>query len=200
MAKDKKKVMARNKRGIIPSRAKAGVLTDKQKRFCEEYIIDLNAKQAAIRSEYGNTPKHSGSAGVRLLNNPQVQDYIAILAKKKSKKLELTADRVLKEIMKLAFSNMEDYSLVGKDGNPHLDLSNISRDQFAAVTELTSETYVEKGSKKTVKKAKIKLSDKTKNLELLGRHLKLFTDKVEHGGELVGFLQEAIMKAKKCKR
>ncbi len=196
--KPKKKVL---KKKVTPMRAKVDSkeLTDKEKRFCEEYVIDLNGKQAAIRSEYGNNPHTSSSAAIRLLKKQTVQDYIAVLAKKKSSKLELTADRVLKEIMKLAFSNMEDYSGIGIDGEPFLDMSNISRDQFAAVTELTSETYIDKGTKKKVKKSKIKLSDKTKNLELLGRHLKLFTDKVEHGGELIGFLQEAIQKAKKCK-
>jgi phage terminase small subunit len=69
-------------------------LTEKQERFCREYIIDLNAKQAAIRSEY--SVKTAESQGSYLLSNPKVQDYVSVLLKSKDDKLIATSDEVLK--------------------------------------------------------------------------------------------------------
>lgn len=76
-------------------------LTPKQKRFCEEYLIDLNATQAAIRAGY--SPKTAEQTASRLLRNVKVQEYIAKRQKELSRSTEITQERVIKELALIAF-------------------------------------------------------------------------------------------------
>ncbi len=158
-----------------------GKLTAKQSTFVDEYLVDLNATQAAIRAGYSE--KTSYSIGQENLNKPEIQEAIQKAMDERSKRTEITADNVLKEIAKLGFANMDDYMTVTSDGLAYVDLTNLDRNQAAAITELTVERRKEYNSKEddadTIEKVRFKLADKGINLERLGRHLKLFTDKVE---------------------
>lgn len=161
-------------------------LTNKQQAFVNEYIIDLNATQAAIRAGYSeHTAKDIGCEN---LAKPNIKNAIQAKLDARTVRTQVTADRVLKELAKLAFSNTEDYITVNEDGLASVDLSKLTRDQAAAITEITVETRKEYGSKEadaaTIEKVRFKLADKGINLERLGKHLKLFTDKVEHTGSL----------------
>ena len=115
-------------------------LTEKQKRFVEEYLVDLNATQAAIRAGY--SPKTAYSMGQRLLKNVEVQKAIQEAIQERQKRTEITQDMVVDELRAVAFAKAGDY------------------------TDST-----------------LKYSNKLKALELLGKHLGMFTDKVEHSGE-----------------
>lgn len=158
------------------------MLTDKQKRFVVEYLVDSNAAQAAIRA--GFSKKTAKVKGAQLLKHPEIAAAIRKRQQKIDQKLEITAERVLQEIAKLAFSNIQDFTKVDDNGKPVLDFSNVTRDQYAAVQEIREDATggAGDGERKVVLRTTVKLSDKTKNLELLGRHLKLFTDKVEVTG------------------
>lgn len=79
-------------------------MTDKQKRFCEEYLIDLNATKAAIRAGYAE--KAAYSQGQRLLKNVEVAELITKLKANQSERTGITADRVLTELSKLGFADM----------------------------------------------------------------------------------------------
>ena len=81
-------------------------MTGKQQRFCEEYIVDLNATQAAIRAGYA--AKAAYSQGQRLLKNVEVENYIDQLKAEQSKRTGITADRVLDELAKLGFADMSE--------------------------------------------------------------------------------------------
>jgi phage terminase small subunit len=159
-----------------------GKLSDKQKMFVKEYLIDLNATQAAIRSGYSK--KTANKIGSQNLAKLDIQEAIQKAMDDRAGRTEITADRVLQEIAKLGFANMMDYMTVQENGLAVVDLSLLTRDQAAAITELTVETRKEfKGENEndsaTIEKVKFKLADKGQNLERLGRHLKLFTDKTE---------------------
>jgi len=150
-------------------------LNRKQKAFCDEYLIDLNAKQAAIRAGY--SPKTSEWIGPNLLKKSHVSAHIAEMMQQRSTRTQITADNVLRELAKLGFSNMEDFMVVGSDGFPRIDLSSLDRDKSAAISELTVDTYNEavgEGEFREVKKVKMKVADKKSALELLGRHLGIF--------------------------
>lgn len=157
-------------------------LNDKQKRFAEEYSVDLNATQAAIRAGYSERTAYS--QGQRLLKNVEVQAAIWKANEVRSERTGITADRVLEELAKLGFSNMLDYLRTSDEGDPFVDLSQMSREQAAAIQEVTVEDFLEgRGDNaREVRRVKFKLADKKSPLELLGKHLKLFTDKVEHTG------------------
>ncbi len=156
------------------------MLSPKHRRFVAEYLIDLNGAQAAIRAGYSeNSARQQAS---ELLTNPDIRAAIEKRNQVRLDKLEITAERVLQEIGLLAFANMSDYIEI-HDGEAHVDLSALTREQAAAIAEITVDESAGGGGdgvRERIKRTRFKLADKGLNLERLGRHLKLFTDKVEH--------------------
>lgn len=156
-------------------------LTDKQQRFVEEYIIDLNATQAAIRAGYSeDSAKQIGSEN---LSKPDIQDAIEKLRDKISKKCEVTVERVLKEYAKLAFLDIR--KAFDENGNLK-PISELDNDTAAAVSGLEFEDVydgVGRDREKVGILRKVKLSDKKGALDSLGRHLGMFKDKVELTGK-----------------
>lgn len=169
-------------------------LTAKQKTFVEEYLVDLNATQAAIRAGY--SAKTANEQGSRLLANVKVREAVQEAMDKRSVRTEITADNVLHEIAKLAFSNMMDYITVLPDGMATIDLSMLTRDQAAAIQEMTVDVLKQHGDDEGhVQRVRFKLADKKGNLELLARNLKLLTDKVEvDAGSLIDLVKAAAEK------
>lgn len=164
--------------------AKTGQLTHKQQRFVEEYLIDLNATQAATRAGY--SAKTAEQQGHRLLRNARVQAEIAVGQEKLSERAGITQERVLAELGLIGFSNMSDYMRTGPDGDPYLDFSQLTREQAAALVEVTVEDFKDGRGEdaRDVRRVKFKLADKRAALVDIGRHLGMFKDRVEHSGEL----------------
>lgn len=152
----------------------------REEKFARHYLSTLNATKAAELSGY--KPTHANVAGARLIVKDSVQALITKLRDKRMEELDVNAYRVLKELSHLAFSNMQDYIRI-EDGEAYVDLSNLSREQAAAIQEITSEVYVdgyvgtgEDRQPINVKRTKFKLSDKRGSLELLGKYLALFQE------------------------
>ena len=97
----------------------------------------------------------------------------------------------------MGFSNFLDYVNITEEGDAFVDLSSLTQEQAAAIQEVTVNEYVEGKGKhaRKVKRTKLKLVDKIRSLDLLGRHLKLFTEKVEVSG--TAGLAEALAAARK---
>ena len=157
-------------------------LTAKQARFVEEYLIDLNATRAATRAGYSE--KTAYSQGDRLLKNVEVSAAVEKAKAARSKRTEITQDRVLNELALLGFSNMQDYMRSGPDGDPYLDFSGLTREQAAALTEVTVEDFKDgRGDDaRAVKRVKFRLADKRAALVDIGKHLGMFKERVEHSG------------------
>jgi phage terminase small subunit len=157
-------------------------LTSKQTRFVAEYLTDLNATQAAIRAGY--SAKTAQEQGSRLLSNVMVAAAIEVAQEARAQRTEITADRVLTELAKLGFANMADYMRASPGGDPYLDFSELTRDQAAALQEITVEDFKDgRGDEaRDVRRVKFKLADKQAALVALGRHLGIFVDKHEHTG------------------
>lgn len=171
----------------------AGDLTPKQERFVQEYLKDLNATQAAIRAGY--SAKTAAVIGSENLTKPNIAEAIAAQQKALAEANGVTVDKIVKELAKLGFANMADYMKATAGGDPYLDFSSLTRDQAAALVEVTVEDYTEgRGDDaRDVKRVKFKLADKRASLVDLGRHLGMFKDKVEHSGDLtVSGLLEAV--------
>lgn len=151
--------------------------------FAREYVVDLNATRSAIAAGYSE--KSAESKGSQLLRNVKVRKLVDSYLSKRASKLEIKAEKVLEELARLAFCNMQDYIRI-QNGEFYVDFSTLTRDQAAAIQEVTVEEYSEgRGEeKRDIKRTKFKLNDKRGALELLGKNLKLFTDKVEVGGKL----------------
>lgn len=162
------------------------LLTAKQTAFATEYLLDHNATQAAIRAGY--SAKTAEVQGPRLLGNVRVALAIQAGQAVRSERTRISADAVLNELSKIGYANMLDYICVNSEGTAGIDLSNLTREQAAAITELTSEdTYDAKGN--LTRRNKIKLADKRAALVDIGRHLGLFKDRVEITGKDGGAVQ-----------
>jgi len=160
----------------------ASNLTSRQHVFIAEYLTDFNATRSAKAAGYSE--RTADVQGSRLLANVKIAAEIAKKTGKRLTNLEITADRVLAEIAKLAF--YDPGQLLESDGSMKQlrDIDDVTRMAVAGleVTELFEGNGDQKHAYGLCKK--IKLADKGANLERLGRHLKLFTDKTELSGEL----------------
>ncbi len=163
--------------------------------FAREYVKDLNGTRAAIAAGYAK--KSARISASRLLTNANISALIASLAKKHADKLDLSTEKVLSELSGVGFSNMLDYVKITEEGGAYVDLSNLTREQSSAIQEVTVDEYMEGKGKhaRKVKRTKLKLVDKIRSLDLLGRHLKLFTERIEVGG--IEGLAEAMAAARK---
>ena len=151
-------------------------MTAKQKRFIEEYLIDLNATQAAIRAGY--SPETAGSIGNENLKKPEIRARIDKAMAERSKRTGINQDRVLQELAKIAFVNPADViEFDSATVNP-----NAAEDDLACIQSVKVKTML--GEKGDMTEREVKLYDKKAALELLGKHLGMFKDKVEISGTL----------------
>jgi len=144
------------------------MLTPKQAIFIAEFLIDRNATRAAIAAGYSK--KTAEAAGSRLLRNVKVSAVLAKRTARLEEKLEITAERVLRELAKLAFYDVGE--IFDAQGNP-LPVHRMDEMTRAAIAGLETETQQRKDGPVTVA-TKFKLADKGQNLERLGKYLKLF--------------------------
>jgi phage terminase small subunit len=150
-------------------------LTLRQELFVKNYLANGFApRAAAIAAGYSIKTAHVQAA--QLLDNPKVKVLIDTQKEALFNKCDVTAERVVKELALLGFSNMQDYIQVQKDGSAYLDLTELTREQAAAITQLDTETYTDGHGEdaREVKRTRIKLADKKAPLELLGDYLGIF--------------------------
>lgn len=160
-------------------------MTDAQKRFCDEYLVDLNATRA-YKVAYPKCKKDetANAASSRMLRNVKVQEYISEKQKDIERRTEVTQDMVIKELAKIAFLNIR--KLYTENGQLK-NIADIDSDTAGAISSLeTLEEYEGYGDdrEKIGDTQKVKLLDKTKALELLGRHLGMFKEKVTIDGNV----------------
>ncbi|EOG3907612.1 terminase small subunit [Salmonella enterica] len=167
-------------------------LTDKQEMFCREYLVDLNATQAAIRAGYSDKTAQEQSS--RLLSNVMVQNRISVLKSERNEKVGVDAAYVLRRLTEIDQMDVLDVLLANGELKPVKDWPKVWRTTLSGmdVTEMAGDSA---GLLK-----KIKWPDKVKNLELLGKHIDVqaFKEKVEHSGEisLIDRIQEARKRAR----
>ena len=150
-------------------------LNDKQRRFIDEYLLDLNATQAAIRAGYSE--RTANEQGSRLLAKVNIQNEVKKRMGDREKRTEITQDMVLEELAKLAFLDIR--RAFNPDGGL-MAVHELDDDTAAAVAGLeVIEMNGENG--KTCRLKKVKLSDKRAALELIARHLGMFNDKLNLG-------------------
>lgn len=153
----------------MPPRVRT-TLSNRERIFVREYMVDLNAKQAGIRTGYAS------SNICRVMKRPPVKAAVAAAMAERERDLQIDARAVLREITRLCFSNMLDYVRVNADGSAELDLSEVTRDRAAAITEITVSEGAETAGRvrRGGRRMKLKLADKPRSLHMLGQHLGLF--------------------------
>lgn len=156
-------------------------LAARHARFVEEYLVDLNATQAAIRAGY--SARTARQMGEENLSKPDIQAAIAKRMHDREKRTEITQDRVIAELAKIAFGNKRSVMEWGPSGVKLKDSKLLTDDDAAQVAEV-SESVTNAGGT-----LKLKTHDKVKALELIGRHLGMFKDRVELTGKDGGPIQ-----------
>lgn len=152
-------------------------LNAKQKRFVDEYLIDLNATQAAIRAGYKKT-EYTDTNANKLLENTRIREAIDKAMAERSKRTGINQDRVIQELARIAFVNPQNV-INAEDGSVKEDATE---DDLACIQAVKVKTM--SGDKGYSEEREVRLNDKMKALELLGKHLGMFTDKVELDADL----------------
>ena len=134
--------------------------TAKQQKFVDEYLIDNNASRAALAAGYSK--KTAYRTGSENLQKPQIKAEIDNALAKQSERTQISADRVLKELARVGFANMQDF--IARDGRT-TDIHSLNKHDSAAIKDY--EEGIDGGTK-------IRLHDKMKALDSLAKHFKLF--------------------------
>lgn len=164
-------------------------LTPKQQRFVEEYLVDLNATQAAIRAGY--SARTARQIGDENLSKPDVAAAVAAAQAERSARTEITADRVLKELAKIGFSDIRKIFTPGGNLLSPSDMDEETAASVSAVEVVTRRVPSEDGEGFDVEYIhKVKAWDKLGALTQIGRHLGMFTDKVYHSGGVTLVMQD----------
>lgn len=149
---------------------------NKQDLFIKEYLKDLNATQAYIRAGYKFKNENVAAASAaKILRNPKIQEKIQKAMAEREKRTEITQDRVLKEMANLAFTDRT--GIVNLNNNRLIikNFDELTPEQKACIS----------GVKETKHGIEVTFYNKEKALEMLGRHLGMFTEKLEVKGELI---------------
>lgn len=150
-------------------------ITEKQKLFADEYLIDLNATRA-YRVAYKSIKTDEAAAvnASRLLRNANVASYIQQQMDARQIRTEITQDRVIEELAAIAFAKVTDYANIRHGQLVLKDTQDLTDTQIKALAGIKDGKFG----------VEVKLNDKEKALELLGRHLGMFKDRVELSGTI----------------
>lgn len=146
-------------------------LTQKQKLFCDYYLVSLNATDAAIKAGYSR--KTAQQVGSENLSKLVIKEYIGNKQVKLAEKIEVTQQMVLEELHKIGFSNIQDLM---EEGFSFKDIVELEKNKAAAIESVKVRTTTKTfdGATETIKEVTLKKFDKVKALEQLGRHLGFF--------------------------
>jgi phage terminase small subunit len=167
---------------------KKKILNPKQKKFVKEYLLDLNATQAAIRAGYSR--RTAGEIGHEHLKKPEIKRAIQKAMDKRAKRLEISQDRILEELAILAYSDLKHYLDIDPDTGAirAKGFENMPENASRALKAIKEDRVIKEdadGHKVTIfDKVRFELHDKIKPLELLGKHLGMFKDEVQVSGGL----------------
>lgn len=146
-------------------------LNEKQKRFCDVYIINFNATKAAVEAGYSEATAYS--IGHELLKKPEIREYIQTLLDLRAERTRVTQEKVVRELARIAFADPRDYLDFGFNGVELKESGFLTVDQAAAISEIK-----EKRTAQGVA-VEIKFHNKNNALEQLAKHLGSFIERSE---------------------
>lgn len=150
------------------------MLKARQRRFVDEYLVDLNATEAAKRAGYSE--KTAWVIGAENLRKPKIAAAIQKAMDERAERTKITQDKVLSELALLGFSDMRDFAKWGADGIDLLSSDDLTPEQSRCVAEIGETTTQHGGS------LRFKLHSKPAALELIARHLGMLVDRIQHSG------------------
>ena len=154
-------------------------LTRKQQIFCKEYVIDFNGARAARVAGYSEGTARATAC--ENLTKPYITDYISELTAIRNERLRVDADKVVQELAKIAFTNMDDFGVWDSEGNFLLKSSeDMSEEAKASLNNVNFTTSTKEGI--TDSSLKVTRYDKLKALEMLARHTGAFNEDQSNKG------------------
>lgn len=170
-------------------------LNDKQRTFCREYIVDLNATQAAIRAGYSK--KAAAPTASRLLMNDKIQTEIKKLMDKRNERTDITADRVIHQLARIAFMDIKDFVEWGlEERNEIVDEDEDGRPIIEPIhrefVRLKDREQIDGTLIQTIKMGKhgmiVEFPDRMKALEALAKHTGVYDDRPNVNVDMTGFV------------
>lgn len=156
----------------VDNEIKLPKLSDKRRRFAEEYLIDFNATQAAIRAGY--SPKSAAQQGSELLKNPKVRAYVDARMSELGRRTGITQERILRELARIAF--LDPTKLADMDTGRML--ANAIEDDRAAIASVKVKTFESADGGGGIER-EIRFADKIRALELLGKRFGMWLDRTQ---------------------
>jgi phage terminase small subunit len=149
--------------------------------FAQELATGKTADEAYASAGY--KPNRGNAA--RLNANESIRERVTEILERGAARAEVTIEKIVAELAKIGFANMADYMRASGDGDPYLDFSQLTREQAAALQEVTVEDFKEGRGEdaRDVRRIKFKLCDKRAALVDLGKHLGMFPNKIEVGNK-----------------
>ena len=163
-----------------PAKTTISKLSYKQKRFVEEYIVDLNAKQAAIRAGY--SVRTAEKQGWQMMQHAGIRTAIEKYQKNISKKTEITIENILQEYAKIAFTDLTEIIRFEKGLMSVEDFDKLDDKQKACIKKFKCKTMERLNANGELVESdwvEIELHDKQHALDMLGKHLGMFVQKLE---------------------
>lgn len=167
----------------------------RHEKFVLLIVKGVPNRQAYQQAGYNTKDRAADASASKLLAQSSIGARIAELKERAAEKAVMCAAEVLEELSKLGRANMQDFMTVGADGDPSLNWKDLTREQAAALQEVTVEDFIDgRSDKRQVRRVKFKLAPKTNALELLGKHHGLLAEKLEvkHSGTILHTLLKEI--------
>ena len=174
-------------------------LDARESRFVDEYLADLNTERAAVAAGYSITT--AKSKAYQWVSNGKVKPHVYAEVMRRRQALadraDITAERVLREIAKIGYASMRRFIHIDEYGQPQIDLTETPSDDLDALSEIATETVLERDGTdedgkpifNRIRKTKIKLHDKLSALEKLAQHTGVYKQRDE---DMAGALARAI--------
>ena len=181
--------MTETKRGAV----------ERRETFCQSYVRHGNATRAA--KEAGYSEKTAYAQGHRLLNKAEIIERVATIRSDRWKALHMSDDELLAEAARLARFNIGRITHITPDGDPYIDLSMATEDDFAAITELAIEDFTDgRGDDaRDVRRVKVKAPNKLAAVNLLMKQRGMLVEKMDVNmtGDFAGAMEKALRRARK---
>jgi phage terminase small subunit len=152
-------------------------LTPKQDLFIGEYLISFNAADAYRKAGYSHN--RANEEACRMLARPNVQREVQRRYTAIKEGQGVTQARVVAEMAKVAFASMRNFVRIDEEGQPQIDLTDTPDDDLDALSEVSTETVIERDGVNEIRKTKIKLHDKLAALEKLARYTGVYDKETE---------------------
>jgi len=150
-------------------------LTALEAAFVREYLVDLCGAEAVRRS--GSKAKHPNTLANQMMKRPHIKAAIDAAMAARAERTEITQDRVLNELALIAFGDLADFVEWGPGGVRMREGADLDPDKRRALAEVAETVTKEGGSQR------VKMHDKLGALTLIGKHLGIFKEQVEHTGK-----------------